>query len=102
VLKIFGKQPKHYGNISFPMEGYSLAMDFKSSHGLFKTLDYLDEIVADAVGHVYLAKDSRMKANTFRRMYGKSVDEFLEVKAKYDPNGKFCSLLSKRLKLNVV
>ncbi|SFS31326.1 FAD/FMN-containing dehydrogenase [Succinivibrio dextrinosolvens] len=102
VLKIFGKQPKHYGNISFPMEGYSLAMDFKLSHGLFKNLDYLDEIVADAGGHVYLAKDSRMKASTFRRMYGKAVDEFLEVKAKYDPNGKFCSLLSKRLKLNVV
>lgn len=35
VLKIFGKQPKHYGNISFPMEGYSLAMDFKLSHDLY-------------------------------------------------------------------
>ncbi len=102
VLKIFGKQPKHYGNLSFPMEGYSLAMDFKLNHGLFKTLDYLDEIVADAGGHVYLAKDSRMKASTFRRMYGKAVDEFLEVKTKYDPNGKFSSMLSKRLKLNVI
>ena len=77
-------------------------MDFKLNHGLFKTLDYLDEIVADAGGHVYLAKDSRMKASTFRRMYGKAVDEFLEVKAKYDPNGKFSSMLSKRLKLNVI
>ena len=102
VLKVFGKQPKHYGNLSFPMAGYSLAMDFKITPGLFKTLDYLDEIVADAGGHVYLAKDSRMRANTFRRMYGNSVDEFLEVKAKYDPECKFNSQLSKRLKLNVV
>ena len=51
---------------------------------------------------MYLAKDSRMKASTFRRMYGRAVDEFLEVKAKYDPDGKFSSMRSKRLNLNVI
>ena len=43
VLKLYGKANDNW--LSFPMEGYSLALDFKIEKGLFGLLDRLDEIV---------------------------------------------------------
>ena len=45
VLKAFGKGSDNY--LSFPMEGYTLALDFKLDQGLFALLDELDKIVLD-------------------------------------------------------
>ena len=45
ALKAFGKGNDNY--LSFPMEGYTLALDFKLDQGLFALLDELDKIVLD-------------------------------------------------------
>jgi len=44
VLKVFGKQDDM---ISFPREGYTLALDFPVRIGLFEFLDELDKVVLD-------------------------------------------------------
>ena len=64
VLKLYGKKNKNY--LSFPIEGYSLAMDFKISKNLFKFLNELDEIVLQYNGRVYLTKDARLSSKNFR------------------------------------
>ncbi len=94
VLKRFG--PEGPGFLSFPMEGLTLALDIPFSEGLERFLDGLDEIVVAHGGRVYLAKDSRMSAQTFRAGYPR-LGEFLEVKAAVDPEGRFGSDLSRRL-----
>ncbi|MYL85203.1 FAD-binding protein [Desulfovibrio aerotolerans] len=99
VLKLFGKQTTFPGNISFPMEGYTLALDFPITRALFPVLDELDAMVLDYGGRLYLTKDARMSAATVRRGYGKALDAFLEVKSRYDPHNKFRSLQSQRLGL---
>ena len=99
VLKICGDEPSLQGSLSFCRKGLSLALDFKYSDRLLSFLNKIDSIVAQSGGRVYLAKDSRMSASAFREMYGKSVDEFMEIKARYDPDCKFSSLLGQRLKL---
>lgn len=66
VLKLFGKQD---GFMSFPMEGYTLALDFPVSHRTFALFKELDEMVAEYGGRLYLAKDSRMDAVFFDRTY---------------------------------
>jgi hypothetical protein len=63
-----------------------------------KVLDALDEQVVAAGGRVYLAKDSRLSAATFRRMYPR-LGEFLAMRRKVDPNGIFNSDLARRLEL---
>lgn len=62
VLKRFGSQE---GGISFPMAGYTLALDFPLNRKALSLLELLDGIALAHQGRFYLAKDSRMSAATF-------------------------------------
>jgi FAD/FMN-containing dehydrogenase len=93
VLKLFGAQT---GVLSFPMEGFTLALDFPASPATFALLTELDAIVADHGGRLYLAKDSRMGAALFRRSYGQ-LDAFQALRTRLDPGGRFWSVQSRRL-----
>ena len=47
--------------ISFPKEGYTLALDFLLRKGLLGFLDELDQLVLKYNGRLYMSKDARMK-----------------------------------------
>ncbi|MGN6618061.1 MAG: FAD-binding protein [Ilyomonas sp.] len=93
VLKIFGEQNDF---ISFPMHGYTLALDFPVRKGLFEFLDELDQIVLQFGGRIYLSKDARMKSGTFWKGYANSK-QFASVISKYNPGKKFNSVQAERL-----
>jgi decaprenylphospho-beta-D-ribofuranose 2-oxidase len=95
VLKLFGKQDNL---ISFPKEGYTLALDFAINNKVFPLLDELDKIVLEHGGRLYLTKDVRMNAETFRKSYGNS-ETFIQLKHQLDPTNKFHSLQSQRLQI---
>ncbi len=95
VLKLFGEQDDL---ISFPMKGYTLALDFPIRPGLFEFLDELDHIVAQYGGRIYLSKDARMKEEIFWSTYPRA-GEFQEIIKRYDPQNRFVSRLSERLTL---
>jgi FAD/FMN-containing dehydrogenase len=96
VLKRFGKESG--GLLSFPREGYTLAIDFPIRANTVALLRRLDGMVLAAGGRVYLGKDSYLEAATFRAMYP-ALDRWLAVKAKYDPRGVFTSDLARRVGL---
>lgn len=54
------------GPISFPREGYTLALDFPINVQSLALMDRLDAITIDHGGRFYLAKDARMSAATLR------------------------------------
>jgi len=93
VLKLFGAQD---GLLSFPMEGYTLAMDLRATMVTFGLMLELDAIVADHGGRLYLAKDARTGAGMLRRFYPR-LDEFQALRQRFDPAGRFSSLQSDRL-----
>lgn len=95
VLKRMGKQE---GWLSFPMPGYTLALDLPIKPGLWEFLHQLDQIVLNYGGRVYLAKDARLKADTFRAMYS-TFSQWLSVKSQIDPDNHFTSSLSQRLQI---
>ncbi len=95
VLKVFGKQDSL---ISFPMEGYTLALDFPVRKGLFAFCDELDQIVLKYGGRLYMSKDARMKPDVLAKGYA-TLDEFKSIVKKYDPEHKFLSTQSERLLL---
>jgi decaprenylphospho-beta-D-ribofuranose 2-oxidase len=96
VLKLFGPQQ---GLMSFPMEGYTLALDFHAGDAaVLALLDELDSIVADLGGRIYLAKDARASARMIERGYP-NLARFKAIRAKADPKRRFASLQSQRLGL---
>jgi len=97
VLKLFGPQEK--GLMSFPMEGYTLALDFHAGNAsVLALLDELDAIVVELGGRIYLAKDARASAKMIERGYP-NLARFKSIRAKVDPERRFASLQSQRLGL---
>jgi decaprenylphospho-beta-D-ribofuranose 2-oxidase len=93
VLKVFGKQESI---ISFPREGYTLALDFPVKAGLLEFLDELDQVVLRYGGRLYMSKDARMKPEILRQGYP-GLKEFKDIVRKYNPEGKIHSIQSDRL-----
>jgi len=97
VLKRFGDADP--GLLSFPMAGWTLALDFPArTPGLAGLLGALDDLVAGAGGRVYLAKDSRVPADVLALMYPR-LAEFRALRASLDPKAVLASDLSRRLGL---
>lgn len=94
VLKLYGKENNNY--LSFPLEGYSLALDFKIEKGLFELLDTLDEIILKHKGRIYLSKDVRVSKEVFERGYPQ-INKFRYIRKKYKLNQVFSSLQSERV-----
>lgn len=96
VLKQFGRANENL--LSFPIEGYTLALDFKMTQAIIPILHKLDDMVADMGGRVNLTKDAVMREMTLKKTYPK-WQQFEDVRQKYGATGKFSSAQSKRLGL---
>jgi FAD/FMN-containing dehydrogenase len=68
VMKVMGDHCRE-GLLSFSGAGITIALDFAYSKGVLEMLPRLDEIVAEAGGRLYPAKDARMSGQHFRRFY---------------------------------
>ena len=94
VLKMFGEQNSF---ISFPMAGYTLALDFPISEKALALFPELDAMVADYGGRLYLAKDSRMDAAMFEKTYPNAAEFKQSVASLNQGQTRFASLQSKRI-----
>ena len=96
VLKQFGIANQNL--LSFPTEGYTLALDFKVSEAAIKTVKKLEDMVVEMGGRLYLTKDAEMLESTFKVTYP-NWEKFEAVRERYGAIGKFSSTQSKRLGL---
>jgi decaprenylphospho-beta-D-ribofuranose 2-oxidase len=81
--------------LSFPREGFTFAIDFPIRRDTVTLLHRLDAMVTEAGGRIYLGKDSYVTAATLRAMYPR-LEEWLALKARYDPDSVFTSNLARR------
>ncbi|QEN16690.1 FAD-binding protein [Mycolicibacterium sp. ELW1] len=96
VFKLFG--PGNKAPLSFPMAGWNVAMDFPMKAGVNEFLNELDSRAMEFGGRVYTAKDSRVSAENFHKMYPR-IDEWIALRRKADPDGVFASDMARRLEL---
>ena len=96
VLKRMG--PGRGGFMSFPMEGYTLAVDFRANKYAEKLVTELEKLTSDAKGRIYLAKDGLASPAHIRAMYPEH-DDWLDVVTRIDPEGRYTTDLIRRLKL---
>ncbi|WP_288415308.1 FAD-binding oxidoreductase [uncultured Novosphingobium sp.] len=95
VLKRMGAQDSPF---SFPMEGYTLALDFpmrQQTPGLFAELE---AIAIDHGGRFYLAKDSLLTPERLR-LSDPRVEAFTQMREASGAAARFRSLQSERLAL---
>jgi decaprenylphospho-beta-D-ribofuranose 2-oxidase len=97
VLKRMGEQ--NLAPMSFPTEGWTLTLDMAAGiKGLPELLAKVDNMVLDAGGRHYLAKDSHVSPTAVRRGYAR-LDEWMQTRDSMDPNGLWRSDLARRLGL---
>ncbi len=94
VLKRFGVGGP--GLLSFPLQGYTLALDIPAAAGLVPFLHELDRMTLDYGGRIYLAKDSLLRAEDFRAMYPQ-LEPFRAIQRKLDPGRVLSSSMARRL-----
>lgn len=96
VLKRMG--PGRGGLMSFPMEGYTLAVDFRNRIGTGPLIAQLEEMTLAAEGRLYLAKDSLASGANIKAMYP-DHKKWADDVAKADPEHAFETDLIRRLSL---
>ena len=95
VLKRFGDQDSAF---SFPMKGYTLALDFPVNDKNFALMSRLDEITIKYNGRFYLAKDSRLNKLIFQKSETR-IENFRNFRNKDECYKVFRSSQSQRLEL---
>ncbi len=95
VVKRLGDQP---GRFSFPMSGYTLAIDFPLNARSLRLMETLDRITITHGGRFYLAKDSRMSSETLAES-DERTQRFVAMREKAGMRQQFQSAQSQRLAL---
>ncbi len=87
--------------LSHGVDGYSLALDFKVVPARWEALralsHRLNDLVLEAGGRFYFAKDSTLRPQDAQAYLGASLDRFRELRAELDPGGLWTSDLARRL-----
>jgi decaprenylphospho-beta-D-ribofuranose 2-oxidase len=87
------------GMLSFPIDGWTMAVDIPAGvDGLSDLLEGCDDVVCEAGGRIYLAKDGRLRAARLPVMYPE-LDRWRAVRDRLDPHGRWRSDLGRRLGL---
>ena len=96
VLKTLGGEGRGY--LSFPVRGYTLALDFPRRPGVEELLARLERLTLEHGGRIYLAKDAVLSPEGFRRMYPR-LPEYQAVLDRIDPERRLNSDMARRLKI---
>lgn len=96
VLKRMG--PGRAGHLSFPMEGYTLAVDFPNRPAAARLITRLEEMTRQAGGRIYFAKDALAGPDHVAAMYPER-DAWAGIVNDLDPGHLLETDLTRRLQL---
>lgn len=91
--------------MAYSLDGFSLAMDFRvtkrNKNALLQLMHDLDQLVVEAGGRFYLAKDAHLRPDAYAASLGDTrMKKMLALKQQYDPQNVLQTNLSRRLLLD--
>lgn len=89
------------GMLSFPMEGYTLAIDFPARQKAVKLIGELEAMTVEAGGRLYLGKDALARGDMIKAMYPE-WEAWAAEAAKADPEGRLITDIVRRLDLRTL
>jgi hypothetical protein len=101
-LGVFKKHRPDDFLLTHALDGYSMAMDFRVTRSnrerVWQLARQLDQIVLQAGGRFYFAKDATLTPENMRRFFGEeALKKFMDMKRKCDPENLLQTDLSRRL-----
>ena len=101
-LSVFKKHRPDKFLLTHAVDGYSMAMDFpvtaRNHKKLKKLIAKLDDIAVDNDARFYFAKDSQLRPEIAKKVFGeKTIKKFMQLKKKYDPENILQSDLFRRV-----
>jgi FAD/FMN-containing dehydrogenase len=101
-LGVFKKHRPDDFLLTHALDGYSLALDFRitpsNRERVWQMAQRLDQIVLEAGGRFYFAKDATMTPDVMRRFFGdETLQKFTALKRRCDPENLLQTDLSRRL-----
>lgn len=96
VLKRTG--PGRAGHLSFPFEGYTLAVDLRAFPEAEALIARLEDMAADAGGRIYFAKDALCRPDRVAQMYPE-LDDWRQIVESADPERQLLTDLVRRTQL---
>ncbi|MEM9822555.1 MAG: FAD-binding oxidoreductase [Bacteroidota bacterium] len=66
-------------------------MDYIDREKLMRFFAQLNELAAELKGKIYLAKNCFVESSLLEEMHRPEIEEFVQLKQKYDPNGRLIS-----------
>ncbi len=96
VIKRMG--PGRAGMLSFPMEGYTLAIDFPARDRAEALIAELEAMTLEAKGRLYLGKDALATGDRIKAMYPE-WEAWADEARKADPKGALITDIVRRLGL---
>jgi decaprenylphospho-beta-D-ribofuranose 2-oxidase len=97
-LAVLKKLGASCGGISFPMEGYTLALDFAADRTNIALLEKLECITIEHGGRFYLAKDAHLNSNTMNSADSR-ISDFQKFRGRFVAIQAFQSVQSERVAL---
>lgn len=97
VIKLY--MEKNGGLLSFPMEGFSLALDFKITDRVLNLVYDIEKLALKYGGKPYLVKDIILDKRILEESYGENLEMFRKKRIELGARDKFQSILSRRLEL---
>jgi FAD/FMN-containing dehydrogenase len=98
-LVVIKKHKPAQGMMSFPMDGFSLAMDFANNDKTTNLIHALHELIITLGGRVYLAKDNSLTHTQCETMYDEQLPTWRAQLHAVDPDQKLHSKMADRLHL---
>lgn len=88
--------------LTHAVDGFSFAMDFRVTESnrtdLWRLCHEMDEMLVEAGGRLYFAKDATMMPRTAASIWGReAIEQFTEIKRRLDPETQLQTNLARRV-----